>query len=282
MKVLRNFGIVLLTLLAWSGIAGAQAFTAGKWQSLKNAPSFSADTPLLLTNGTVMVHQYQSVKWWQLTPDITGNYVNGTWTELASAPTGYEPLYFASAVLADGNVVVEGGEYNGDQTETTEGAIYNPFTNTWTSISPPTGWTAIGDAQSVVLADDTFMLGNCGFTGTICSSLSDPFQFQQALLTESSLTWTITGTGKADQNSEEGWALLPNGEVMVVDMDNGTESELYDPSTGSWSLAGSTVAPLVETTCYEIGPMVLQPNGILFAIGGNNNTALYNTNTSTW
>jgi hypothetical protein len=127
MKVFRTFAIALLSSLVCVGIASSQEATSSpKWQKLTNAATFNADTPLLLTDGTVMVHQYQSTSWWRLTPSITGSYVNGTWTTLAPAPSGYKPLYFASAVLADGNVVVEGGEYDGTQSETNSGAIYNP------------------------------------------------------------------------------------------------------------------------------------------------------------
>jgi hypothetical protein len=279
MKVFRTLAIALLTLLVWSGIASSQEAPAtSKWQKLTNAPSFDADTPLLLTDGTVMVHQYQSTKWWRLTPSITGSYIAGTWTELASAPTGYEPLYFASAVLADGNVVVEGGEYDGSQSETNSGAIYNPVTNTWTSITAPSGWTHIGDAQSVVLPNGTFMLGNCGYAGSECT----PFQLQQALLDETTLTWTITGSGKADQNSEEGWTLLPTGDVLTVDMNNGMESERYNPTTGDWSLAGNTFSKLPNASCYEIGPAVLRPDGTVFAVGGTSKTNIYNSSTGVW
>jgi hypothetical protein len=279
MKVFRTLAIALLTPLVSLGIASSQeAPSSPKWQKLTNAATFDADTPLLLTDGTVMVHQYQSTSWWRLTPSITGSYVNGTWTTLASAPNGYKPLYFASAVLADGNVVVEGGEYDGTQSETNSGAIYNPVTNTWTSITAPSGWTHIGDAQSVVLSDGTFMLGNCGYAGTECS----PFQMEQALLDETTLTWTITGSGKADQNSEEGWELLPSGDVLTVDMNNGMESELYNPSTGAWTLAGNTASKLPSTTCYEIGPAVLRPDGTVFATGGTSNTNIYNTTTGVW
>lgn len=226
-----------------------------------------------------MVHQYLSSAWWRLTPDIAGSYVNGTWTSLASMQSGYAPLYFASAVLADGRVVVEGGEYNGgSEDEINKGAIYDPTINAWTSITAPSGWTHIGDASSIVLPDGTFMLGNCGVANTICS----PFQLQQALLDATSLTWTITGANKADQNSEEGWTLLPTGDVLTVDVWNGTESELYDPSTGSWTLAGSTVAKLPNTSCVEIGPAVLRPDGTVFATGGTSNTAIYNTSTGAW
>jgi hypothetical protein len=117
------------------------------------------------------------------------------------------------------------------------------------------------------------MLGNC------CSR-------QQALLNPTTLTWTSTGTGKADSNSEEGWTLLPNGKVLTVDTQNGTESELYDPSTGKWSLGGSTVVPLTNSCgggiVPEIGPAVLRPDGTVFAVGANGNTAIYNSSEGTW
>jgi hypothetical protein len=279
MKGFSKLAIVLLTLLAYSAIATAQdPASLPNWQKLKNAPSFSADTALLLTDGTVMVHQYSSNKWWRLTPDITGKYVNGTWSALASMSSSYGPLYFASAVLADGNVIVEGGEYNfGSDVETNLGAYYNSTTNTWTSVTAPSGWTHLGDGASVVLPDGTFMLGNCGVAGTICA----PFQKEQALLDESTLTWTITGTGKNDQNSEEGWTLLPSGEVLTVDTWSKPESELYNPSTGSWSLAGDTPVNLVNP-CVEIGPAVLRPDGTVFATGGLSSNAIYNSTTGVW
>jgi len=279
MKVFRVVTIALVTLFSSSTIASSQQPAAPHWTKLTNKPTFFTDTALLLTDGTVMVHQYNGTPWWRLTPDITGSYVNGTWSAMASMPAGYRPLYFASAVLADGRVVVEGGEYNNlSEVETNKGAIYDPTTNSWTAITAPSGWTHIGDGQSVVLPDGTFMLGNCGVLGTVCS----PFQLQQALLDESTLTWTITGADKADQNSEEGWTLLPNGDVLTVDLWNGKESELYHPINGKWTLAGSTVRQLVNTSCSEIGPAILRPDGTVFATGATSNTAIYDTSTATW
>jgi hypothetical protein len=79
-------------------------------------------------------------------------------------PADYGPLYFASAVLPDGRVLVEGGEYDFCQgAETAQGAIYDPVMNTWTNVNPPGGWTEIGDAPSAVLSDETFMIGQSGF-----------------------------------------------------------------------------------------------------------------------
>lgn len=138
----------------------ASAATAG-WTPLVNAPPFSPEAMLLLTDGTVMVQQFATGNWWSLAPNSSGSYVDGTWREIASLPTGYEPEYYASAVLPDGRVIVEGGEYNyaksGDS-PTKLGAIYDPTTNAWTSVSPPSGWTSIGDAQSVVLDNGQFMI----------------------------------------------------------------------------------------------------------------------------
>jgi hypothetical protein len=270
-KRLAFICVALLTLASW---AGAQT-----WTPLAHQPSFSAATAHLLTDGTVMVQALESGAWWRLTPDNTGSYINGTWSQLASMPSGYGPLYFASAVLPDGRVVVEGGEYNnsGAAVWTTLGAIYNPTTNSWTSIAPPSGWTTIGDAQSVVLPNGTFMLANC------CTT-------QSALLNPSNLTWTITGSGKTGNNDEEGWTLLPSGKVLAVDannLGNLTNSEIYDPAIGTWSNAGSTIVKLPDTNSdgsgsREMGPAVLRPDGTVFATGGTSNTAVYNTISGGW
>jgi hypothetical protein len=218
--------------------------------------------------------------WYRLTPSSTGSYVNGTWTTLASMPGGYDPLYFASAVLPDGRVTVVGGEYLGTkESETNEGAIYDPASNTWTAITPPTGWSHIGDAASVVRADGTWVIGNCGVTGTECTN-----QTYQAEFNATTLTWTIigAGNGKADENSEEGWNLLPNGDVLTEDVSDGKNTEVFNPSTDKWTSAGNTVAVLPNSNCSEIGPAVLRPDGTVFAIGGTSNTGIYNTTTGIW
>jgi hypothetical protein len=227
--------------------------------------------------------------WWKLTPDEFGSYVNGTWTQLASTPARYSPLYHSSAVLPDGRVIIEGGEYNFlHAVWTNMGAIYDPLTNIWTSVQPPTGWSTIGDAQGVVLFDGTFMQANC------CTT-------QAALLNPTTLTWTATGAGKFDVNDEEGWTLLPNRHVLTVDAyvfaydARGTNSEIYDPAAGSWSSAGSTIVQLWDSAAmcggrnhasFEVGPGVLRPDGTVFYTGANRcgagHTAIYNSNTGAW
>ena len=112
----------------------------GSWQPLTNTAKFYAGTALLLTDGTVMVPDVGPHNWWKLTPDARGNYVDGTWTQLASPPNGYQPLYFASAILPDGRVIVEGGEYQAlNPAWQTTGAIYDPTEDQWTAWRRPPG-----------------------------------------------------------------------------------------------------------------------------------------------
>jgi hypothetical protein len=82
-------------------------------------------TTCLLTDGHAMCHQYNTSQWWRLIPDIFGSYANGTWSATAPMPNGTDTsgscalriraLYYASAVLPDGRVVVVSGEYNNNR-----------------------------------------------------------------------------------------------------------------------------------------------------------------------
>ncbi len=119
----------------------------------------------MLTDGTVLLHEEQDSspqKWYKLTPDNTGSYINGTIKEIASLPVingvQYGPFYFGSVVLTGGRYIMEGGEYNNGQAVWTNlGAIYDPNDNKWTAVNPPAGWSLIGDAQSVILNNGTYM-----------------------------------------------------------------------------------------------------------------------------
>jgi hypothetical protein len=249
------------------------------WQALANTPPFNPGAMIQLTDGTVLV-QAQGPKnngsssWWRLTPDSAGSYVNGTWSKVASLPSSYAPLYFASALLPDGRVIIMGGEYNhGKLVWTNRGAIYDPVANTWTTVHHPSGseWVRIGDAPSTVLANGTFMLGVSGFSGSKA----------EALLNAAELTWRKTGAGKADGNGEEGWSLLPNGKVLTVDTTNAPNTEIYSPSTGRWASAGDTPVSLIDAD-GEVGPQLLQPDGDVFATGATGANAIYDTATGTW
>ncbi len=305
----------------------------GIYRNANCSPSYSwgeVDNANLLTDGSVLFElsavdnfYNRSYVEYKLTPDKYGSYQNGTWTKVASLPdaatpanpNGWGPDALASAVLPDGRVIYVGGEYSDiyfDFALSNQGAIYDPVRNSWTAVAPPPFFenlypsdppdlpgfndvysyprypvpftsnlsNAIGDSSSVVLPNGTFMLA---------SKLSK----QQALLDPETLTWSLTGTNKADVNSEEGWTLLPNGKVLTVDCDldywfglTGTyspgNSEVYDPTTGSWSSAGNTVNALTSFPEGEMGPAVLMASGVVFATGSEGTTALYDSNANSW
>jgi hypothetical protein len=259
--------LVALAALALTATAVANAQTI---VSLNNPAPDGVVVPMLLTDGRVLAQGFGSADWWTLTPDNTGSYVNGTWQQVASLPAGYSPLYMAEAVMIDGRVVIEGGEYNfGSFAFTNMGAGYDPVANSWTMIPPPAGWGFIGDSPASVLPNGKFLVGQ---KMTMNVAELDPHTW----------TWTeLASAGKADFNAEEGWTLLPNGTVLTADVKNSPNSEHYDPVMQTWIQDGSTVANLMgppEVGCIngpwgsycppgEIGPAILRPDGTVFATG---------------
>jgi hypothetical protein len=234
----------------------------GIWTALTNQPTFNASQMIQLTDGTIMVQEEDgadaSRHWWKLTPDKFGNYINGTWSKLADMLNSRR--FYASAVLADGRVLVAGGEYSDAGGDTDKAEIYNPVTNTWTSIGNP-GWGEIGDAAATLLADGRLLAGNLVDSRT-------------ALYNPATNTWTAAGNMAARSN-EEAWTLLPDGTVLTVSCANHPKAEKYLPASNKWVTAGSTPVELVQASSIEIGPGVVTPNGKVFCIGATGHTAIY-------
>jgi hypothetical protein len=279
---------VLMMSISVSSLSLAQVM-----KTLIHQPPDGVVISYQLTDGTVMVQGNKDSDWWKLTPDVTGSYVKGTWTQLASLPSGYSPYANASAVLADGRLIIEGGEYNfGNFTLTNLGAIYDPIANTWTAVPAPKGWTYIGDSPSVVLPNGNYLIGN-------------KLTKQMRELNPKTMKWTsVPSKGKKDFNAEEGWTLLPDGSILTADVKSAPNSEIYSPSAKEWVTAGSTIVDLHSPSpdgciaygpggslCYfppgEIGPQILRPDGTVFVTGsytnaGPGNTAVYDSLTGQW
>jgi len=230
---------------------------SGTWTALKAGFPGSSfpDSANVLTDGTVMMHDGCTSDWYRLTPDKKGNYINGTWKKTASMSSDYKPLYFASQVLSDGRFIVNGGEYNScNPVWTTLGALYDPVADKWTAVSPPSGWTRIGDATSTMFADGSYVLTSC------CTS-----DYAIASISGNNVTWdihTAAQTGKADNNNEEGWTTLPDNTILTVDANRDLNTghndvEILSQSTNKWSGAGTTVDSLVDPGSHEIGPAPL-------------------------
>jgi hypothetical protein len=271
-KAFTRVSVALAVLLGPAAAAHAQ------WTALAGDPS--ASTCLLLTDGSVICQEGEEAHTWRrLTPDQFGHYETGTWSSIASLPSNYGPLYFASAVLADGRVIVIGGEYNNpscliNACEVNLGFIYNPPANTWTALTAPE--TNIGDSDSFVLPNGQFTLRHL-FSDRLSRFNPATNDFTQ-----------LGATGKADRNAEENAALLPNGTVLTVNtgIQGGTGSQIYNPATNAWTNAGSTIVSTVDNggmaIVPEAGPLVLRPDGTVVAFGGSTHNAIYDTLSGNW
>ena len=183
---------------------------------------------LLLTDGTVMVQGYDpGNNWMRLTPDATGGYVNGTWSNLA--PMSIPRLYFASHVLQNGNVWVLGGEYTGFRCRR-----YGRTPVRCTTRSPTAGRrsriipsTFFGDDPSMLLSNGKILAGSIGTRNS--------FLYDIATNTWSSAAPKVYN----DRSDEEGWVKLPDGSVLTYDLfksveTGGSYAERYIPSTNTW------------------------------------------------
>jgi hypothetical protein len=263
----------------------------GKWTALTNPAPDELGTMMLLTDGTVMAQDnnetltappYPYNQWFRLTPDSTGSYVNGTWSSLASMST--QRLYFASRVLPSGKVFLVGGEYsdpNLDANWTNTGEMYDPIANSWSPITPfpapnPVPFPLFGDDPSMLLPNGKVLTGY----------LAGP---QTYIYDPGSKTWTFAANKlRGDRSDEEGWTKLPDNSILSYDIFSSiatgkSTAQRYIPSQNQWVDAGVLPVQLSSVAVgYELGPMVLLPDGRVFVIGANGNTALYTPSTNTW
>ncbi len=285
-------------LAALTLLAGASSRAAAQWTNLPGFPSGNTFHCNLLTDGTVMCHQYDSNHWHRLVPDQNGSYTSGTWdpnttqypnipdmpngtdSTVACTPTcTYAPRFFSSVVMNDGRVVVIGGEYNsGAQTWTNIGFVYDPVTNKWSSqIAEAFGTGNVGDAQTVVLTDGTLLMANI--------SNSQIESYDPTTLTFTALA---TPTGHPNKNDEEGWNILPDGTVLAVSASTDNTFYVYDPTTDAWTSSATMPVTLGDTSTFggsaEIGPAVLRPDGTVIYFSGNSSgqNAVYTLATGAW
>jgi hypothetical protein len=232
---------------------------------------------LMETDGTVLMEGGGvSATWYRLTPSASGSYALGTWSQVASM--GLQRLYYPSNVLPDGRVLVLGGEYSGSQGQqnlTNQGEIYNPVTNTWSSIATYPN-TKFGDDPTALLPGGLVLAGYI-------------FGPQTYIYDPVANTWSQAATKlRGDRSDEETWLELPDGSILSYDVFSSIAggvgaAQRYLPSSNTWVDAG-TVPVLLSSTSVsdELGPAFLLPDGRVFFMGGNSNTAYYTPATNSW
>jgi hypothetical protein len=257
---------ILITALLSPGYSMAQ----GTWIPVTNQAPNSIDTCLLLPDGTVMAassgQSGVSNLWYRLTPDSSGSYANGTWSQLASMND--VRLYYSSEVLTNGEVFVAGGEYAPaafSGTGSTNGEIYNPVLNTWTVLPNTPGYNGFYDSCSETLPN-----------GNVLVAPVSPSTYGGTLIwNTTSSTWS-TGPQlyRGGDQDEASWVKLPDNSILTIDP-FGTNSERYIPSLNQWVNDANVPVAMYDPTDGEIGAAILLPNGNAIFTGGTGNSALY-------
>lgn len=279
-----------IALCAMAALSVAGVASAASWTRLTNPPPGSVETMMLLTDGTVIAHSFDSPGniWRRLSPSPTGSYVDGTWSPIKGM--GTNRLYFASHVTPDGNVWVLGGEYSGPNLQpnwTNTGEMYDTLADKWTPI-PPHPESNYGDVPSMLLDGNKILAG----------SLFNPTSFIYDLKKKQ---WSASGNKVfADESSdEESWVKLPDGNVMTYDLfhsiaTGGGYAEVYAPKLKTWfsrspsdGTAAGTIPQLSSPAMgYELGNALTlrskDGRGKVFVIGATGHTAIYEVGPNKW
>ena len=221
--------IVFWLLIPWPALAGS-------WVPLVNKETDATrglGPMLLLSDGSVMAQYFGGTKWYKLTPDIHGSYINGSWSTLSPMNSGNRQ-YHSSAVLRDGRVFVAGAEL-GPGWNSAE--VYDRVNNNWTYVSIPNGLITPNNVVNAA-GDNT-----AGFSDSECVILPDgtvmvapvfPAITNNATVIYNPATGAITaGPVALGGQNETSWVKLPDDSVLTIDKSSLT-SERYIPSLGQW------------------------------------------------
>jgi len=237
-----------IALFAAQPIAFAQ--TTPSW-SLTGSLNFgrSGPTATLLPNGKVLVagggtntaelYDPASGTW-----SVTGNLNMPRWVHTAT-------------LLPNGNVLVVGGW---DNESVASAELYDPAAGTWSptgSLNEARGWhtaTLLENGKVLVV----------GGSGNNSESLDSA-----ELYDPTTGNWSVTGSLNSSRHSHSA-TLLQSGQVLIAGgspdgdymrfMDS---AELYDPTTGTWSVTGSLHQSRGLSTATSL------PNGKVLVSGGN-------------
>jgi hypothetical protein len=262
---------------------------AGNWQTitlpatLSSGGAFSGDLMLLLTDGSLFVHNAYGKEWLRFKPDSTGGYSGPTWsTVFTESEMANTREYFASGILKDGRVFAIGGEDSDAGSDTPLAEIFDPQTNSWSKVNKPAAFDFIcGDCNGAVLSDGRVLL-------LAPNSLAFPLSKRTAIWDPHHNTWEEAGlefgaapsTTKKDPCMEETFTLLPDGSVLVPDVQDTPKAQRYIPSLDKWEDCKASPVHLAITflsgvEVMETGPTILLPDGDAFCIGGTGETAIF-------
>ena len=211
--------------------------------------------------------------------ELHGPAAPGAWTSTGNMR---RRMGHAAALLADGQVVVAGGQSAVGLAPQGTADRYDPATGTWAAVgSMATGridhtLTRLLDGRVLATGGSTSPSGDTDFLAS--AEVFDP----------ATNLWTPTNPMTGARSSHMA-LLLASGDVLVVGGDGAggalASAELYSPATGTWATVGSL------TTARTGHGMVPLAEGRVLVVGGgtarNTSTALksaeiYDPSTRAW
>jgi len=268
-KMTRTLVLSSLLITGLLGTGAVRALAAGSFALTGSLNTARYDhTATLLMSGEVLVTGGTDVNDNPLASSELYNPATGTWSATGSMAAS-RGQGFTATLLPNGEVLVAGGYYNGTCLATAE--LYNSSTGQWTatgSMSQPRCY----HSAALLPNGDLLVAGGTNSTGTAGASAE--------LYNPSTGRWQTTGN--LNTSRENGAAtLLANGEVLLAGGENFingvetilTTAELYNPSSGVWSVTGSMI-----TGIYSPASALLGNNDVLIA----NAAQFYSPTTASW
>jgi N-acetylneuraminic acid mutarotase len=227
---------------------GAELYDAatGTW-SKTGDPVFDSGTATLLQNGKVLVVGGGA----ELYDPATG----------AWSPTGnLNTARFAPATLLQNGKVLVAGGIDSSNFATNTAELYDPVTGAW-SFTGRLNSTRVGHTATLLQDGKVLVAGGQDDT--------DFSVFSTELYDPTTGTWSVTGTLNAARGGHTA-TLLPNGDVLLagacndgIYCGNNSSAELYNPTTGTWSITGA-----LNTTRF-FHTATLLPDGQVLIAGGD-------------
>ena len=238
------------------------------WSNTRDlAAGRTSHTATLLSNGKVLVvggFNGASMASAELYDPATNR-----WSGAGNLTTGR--YYHTATLLPNGKVLVAGGASTGGVLQAAA-ELYNPETNTWSGAGNLTT-PRVYHAATLLPNGKVLIAAGSGGTNSYLAGteLYDP----------GTNTWSGSGSLTTARGTFTA-TLLPSGKVLAVGgygvsgtgVGSIASTELYDPATGTWSIAGNMVTGRYFQTA------TLLANGRLLVAGGNSyNSSIPNSST---
>jgi len=228
-------------------------------------------TATLLPNGKVLVAGGNDATSRLQSAELYDPATN-TWTAAASMTAvrgnGHTATLLASA--EGGKVLVAGGN-DGNFVATAE--LYDPVADTWTAVASMNTPRALHNAA--LLPDGQVLVAGGSENGVGAHYLASTERYNPA-----TNTWTATVGSLATPRQGSAATLLPSGQVLVSGGQDDTSvfdsTELFDPASGAWSAAGTSVSG-------NVAKASLLPSGKVLAVSDvDTQPRLYDPAANTW